>query len=164
MTISNQTASTANDITAIREVLAQLMECWNRADGAAYGALFTDDADYIDVTGTHTQGGAAIGRAHQVLFDSFLKGSILEFSSADAAVDLIAPDVALVINRGATRPAGQTTVPADRQSINTSTLVKRGGVWRIRAFQNNRVQAFPGGPVAGGAPQRTLERADRASE
>jgi uncharacterized protein (TIGR02246 family) len=143
MTIQNSTAT--DDLAAIRNVLAELAACWNRADAAAYGALFTDDADYIDVTGTRTQGGAAIGQLHQFLWDRFLKGSILDASS-DADVQLITPDVAIVIATGAARLAGQATAPADRQSINTTMLIKRDGVWRIRAFQNSRVQPFQGTP------------------
>jgi uncharacterized protein (TIGR02246 family) len=143
MTIQNSTVT--DDLAAIRNVLAELAACWNRADAAAYGALFTDDADYIDVTGTRTQGGGAIGQLHQFLWDRFLKGSILDASS-DADVQLISPNVAIVIATGAVRLAGQATAPADRQSINTTVMIKRDGVWRIRAFQNSRVQPFQGQP------------------
>src|SRR5215213_7009347 len=147
--MSIHTVTAADDIAAIRQVLADLAACWNRADGAAYGALFTDDADYIDVTGTRTCGGAAIGTAHQFLWDRFLKGSILE-ASDDADIQLIAPDVAIVIATGAARLAGQAAAQADRQSINTTVLVKRDGVWRIRAFQNSRIQPFQGAPSQAG--------------
>jgi uncharacterized protein (TIGR02246 family) len=144
MPIQNPTAT--DDLAAIRNVLADLAACWNRADAAAYGTLFTDDADYIDVTGTRTQGGTAIGQLHQFLWERFLKGSILDVSS-DADVQLITPDVAIVIATGAVRLAGQATASADRQSINTTMLIKRDGVWRIRAFQNSRVQPFQGPPA-----------------
>ena len=138
-------ANATGDLAAIRAVLADLAACWNRADGAAYGALFTDDADYIDVTGTRTRGGAAIGRVHQLLWDGFLKGSTLD-TNGEADIQLIAPDVAIVIAAGAARLAGQANAPADRQSINTTVLVKHDRVWRIRAFQNGRVQPFGGKP------------------
>jgi uncharacterized protein (TIGR02246 family) len=138
-------ATPTNDLSAIRTILADLAACWNRADGAGYGALFTDDADYIDVTGARTQGGAAIGQLHQFLWDRFLKGSILD-TNGEADIQLIAPDVAIVIATGAAKLAGQATAPADRQSINTTVLVKRDQVWRIRAFQNGRVQPFAGKP------------------
>jgi uncharacterized protein (TIGR02246 family) len=142
--------TTAADIAAIQAVFDQLTGAWNRGDGAAYGALFTPDADYIDVTGTHTRGGDAIGRAHQFLFDGPLKGSTLDGVEAVAErVQFLAPGVALVIGGGASRLAGQAAAPADRQSINTTVLVMRDGAWRVRAFQNNRVQPHPFGPPAG---------------
>jgi uncharacterized protein (TIGR02246 family) len=143
----NQTDTNVDDIAAIRNLFAEFATAWNRADGAAFGALFTDDADYIDVTGTRTCGGEAIGRLHQYLWDTFLKGSMLE-SSSDADIKFITPDVAIVVATGAARLEGQPAAPADRQSINTNILVKRSGTWRIRAFQNNRVQPFGGGPGA----------------
>jgi uncharacterized protein (TIGR02246 family) len=151
MTNLNQTDTRVDDIAAIRNLFAEFAAAWNRADGAAFGALFTDDADYIDVTGTRTSGGDAIGRVHQYLWDTFLKGSKLE-SNSDADIQFITPDVAIVIATGAARLEGQSAAPADRQSISTNILVKRSGTWLIRAFQNNRVQPFSGGP---GAPNRT---------
>src|SRR5215218_10880209 len=119
MTDLDQPNPAVDDIAAIRNLFAELVAAWNRTDGAAYGALFTDDGDYIDVTGTHTRGDAAIGKAHQFLWDRFLKGSILE-ASDDADIQLIAPDVAIVIATGAARLAGRAAAPADRQSINTT--------------------------------------------
>lgn len=141
---------------AVQAVFDRLTDAWNRGDGAAYGALFTADADYIDVTGTHTRGGAAIGRTHQFLFDGPLKGSRLgENGNIADAVQFLAPDVALVIGGGGSRLAGQAEAPPDRQSVNTTVLVKRDGAWRIRAFQNNRVQPHPFGPppAASGGPR-----------
>lgn len=142
------------DETAITAILREVVETWNRGDGSAYGALFTEDADYIDVTGTHTIGAAAIGSLHQFLFDGPLKGSQLEYSAgsqqegtggaAAPAIRFLAPDVALVIGGGASRLAGQSEAAEDRTSINMAVLIKRAGVWRIRAFQNNRVQRIPG--------------------
>lgn len=128
---------------AIRHTLSQLAEAWNRADGAAYGACFTADADYVDVTGQHTQGAEAIGRLHQWLFDGPLKGMQLDGSGA-ARVRLLTPEVAVVVSAGAgTRLGAQ--LPADRRSINTTVLLKTPEGWRIAAFQNSRM-APPRGP------------------
>lgn len=141
-------ATQAEDVSAIGGVLDHLVAAWNRGDGTAYGAVFTEDADYVDVTGTHTQGRAAIARIHQFLFDGPLKGSKLA-DVTSPAVQFLAPDVALIIGGGGSRLEGQSAVPDDRQSINTTILVKRDGAWLIRAFQNNRVLAHPFGPLGG---------------
>lgn len=77
----NPTDTRADEIAAIRALFAEFATAWNCADGAALGALFTNDADYIDVTGTRTFGGDAIGRLHQYLWGTFLKGSKLEGNS-----------------------------------------------------------------------------------
>lgn len=142
-------ATQATEIQAITALLKGLVEAWNRADGTGYGQHFTDDADYIDVTGRLTQGGAAIGQVHQFLFDGPLKGSKLEDAYSAPHVQFLAPNVALVISGGTSRLDGQTEAPADRQSINTTVLVKQGEQWKIRAFQNNRVMPMPTRPGFG---------------
>lgn len=123
---------------AIRHTLTQLAEAWNRADGAAYGACFTPDADYVDVTGQHTQGAEAIGQLHQWLFDGPLKGMRLDSSGSTVRLRLLTPEVAVVVSAGGgTGPDSQ--VPEDRRSVNTTVLHKTPHGWRIAAFQNNRM-------------------------
>ncbi|MFI8850523.1 nuclear transport factor 2 family protein [Streptomyces sp. 891-h] len=39
--------ATPDDRTAIHEAVAALGDAWDRADADAYGALFTQDADYV---------------------------------------------------------------------------------------------------------------------
>jgi uncharacterized protein (TIGR02246 family) len=129
----------AADISAIRAVFGSLAAAWNSGDGTAYGELFSANADYIDITGAHTQGRAAIARSHQFLFDGPLKGSTLE-PDAVAEVDFLTAEIAVVIGGGTSRLAGQTAAPADRASINTTILIKHDGAWKIRAFHNTRVQ------------------------
>jgi uncharacterized protein (TIGR02246 family) len=137
----------SDDEAAIAAVFDGLADSWNRGDGRAYGSFFTDDADYIDVTGTHSKGGDAIGKLHQFLFDGPLKGSRLA-PGENRAVQFLASHIALVVGGGTSLLAGQAEAPADRQSINTTILVKQDGVWRVRAFQINRVQPPAGMPPA----------------
>ncbi|MBF6611916.1 MAG: SgcJ/EcaC family oxidoreductase [Chloroflexi bacterium] len=171
MTRSDHQNTRPADEAAVRAVLGQLVAAWNRADGAAYGNLFTPDADYIDVTGTHTRGALAIGQLHQFLFNGPLKGSQLEGwdeeANLEAEIHFLDSGIALVIGGGASRLEGQLEAPEDRRSINTSVLIKRDGEWRIRAFQNNRVnpvyliQSMPGsaeGDLRGAARQRTSDQ------
>ena len=141
------TTAQAADETMIKDVFSRLVDAWNRGDGGAYGTLFTDDADYVDVTGTHTRGGAAIGHMHQFLFDGPLKGSKLA-SGGQGAVSFLTPDVALVVSGGNSQLVDQAIPPDDRRSINTMVLVKHAGEWKIRAFQNNRVMDMKFGPPA----------------
>jgi uncharacterized protein (TIGR02246 family) len=137
------------DVSAISAIFGSLANSWNSGDGMAYGEHFTVDADYIDITGAHTNGRAAIARSHQFLFDGPLKGSTLE-PAAVVEVNFLSPEIAVVVGGGTSRLAGQDAAPADRASINTTVLIKRDGVWQIRAFQNTRVQPRPSGPPAQG--------------
>lgn len=118
------------DAAAIRALLDQLTEAWNRGDGAAYGALFTEDASYITYLGTLYTGSHDIGRAHQALFDSFLKGTRL--ASEIVGIRFHGADTAVVTTRGDT----YKNKPAKLRKLQTFTVVRIGGRWRIAAFQN----------------------------
>ncbi|MCO6010520.1 SgcJ/EcaC family oxidoreductase [Actinoallomurus purpureus] len=86
------------DLAAIRTLLQQSQEAWNRGDGTAYGACFTDDATDVTYVGTIYHGGSEIGRAHQALFDSFLKDSRLLLEIV--GIRLYGTDTAVVVTRG----------------------------------------------------------------
>src|SRR5688572_29933868 len=80
--------------TAIRALFQRLLDAWGRGDGPAYGAGFTDDADYVGFDGSRTVGRAAIADSHQRLFDTWLRGTRL--TGRIEAVRFLGPDVALV--------------------------------------------------------------------
>jgi hypothetical protein len=50
----------SSDEEAVRKVVNGLPEAWNRHDMNAYGALFTPDADFVNVTGTRWKGRESI--------------------------------------------------------------------------------------------------------
>jgi uncharacterized protein (TIGR02246 family) len=92
--------------TAIRGLFRRLLDAWGRGDGSAYGALFTDDADYVAFDGSRTIGRPAIAESHQRLFDTWLRGTRL--TGRIEAVRFLGPDVALVHATGGTIFAGKT--------------------------------------------------------
>ena len=120
---------------AVRALVDDLLAAWGRGDGHAYGALFTDDADYVAFDGSRTVGREAIASSHQRLFDTWLKGTRLV--GQVEGVRFLAPDVALVLATGATLMPGKNR-PV-RPSIQTLVAVKRDGDWRFAAFHNTRV-------------------------
>jgi uncharacterized protein (TIGR02246 family) len=130
-------ASDADDEQAVRDLFHQLLDAWGRGDGAAYGALFTEDAEYIAFDGSNRRGNEAIGTEHQQLFDTWLKGTRL-VGQIDT-LRFLAPDVALLHTTGGTIFPGQRDNRGRRPSIQTLVAVKRDGVWRFTAFQNTRV-------------------------
>ncbi|MGW2217488.1 SgcJ/EcaC family oxidoreductase [Nonomuraea sp. NPDC001684] len=128
---------TAADAAAITSVLDRLADAWNRADGGAYGDLFTEDATYITYVGTLYTGAREIGDAHQALFDSFVKGTRL--ASETVGIRLAGPGTALVITRGDTYKGK----PGKLHKIQTYTMVRQAdGDWKIAAFQNTKHQAL----------------------
>ncbi|MFI6391340.1 SgcJ/EcaC family oxidoreductase [Nonomuraea sp. NPDC050547] len=119
--------------TEIQAVIQRSQDAWNRGDGAAYGACFTADATDVTFVGTVYHGGTEIGRAHQVLFDSFLKGTRLNVEIVETRT--YGDDVAVVVTRG---EVGRGR-PKKLGKLATYTLVREGdGEWRIAAVQKTR--------------------------
>lgn len=99
---SNTSQSTSNlaDEAAIQTLFAHLMDCWNRGDGNAYGALFEENADYVAFNGSHTKGREAIAAQHQQLFETFLKGTRLRGQVKN--LRFLSPNIALLHAIGGT--------------------------------------------------------------
>ena len=124
----------------VRAVLGRLTEAWNSADAAAYGRLFTEDADYVTFFGLNFPGREAIESSHRALFEGPLKGSKLTGQlGASAKVRFVRPDVAVVVVGGGSSVSGADTTDAGRESTVSFVLVQEDGEWLITAFQNTRV-------------------------
>lgn len=121
------------DHSAIRTLLEQSCAAWNRGDGTAYGEQFTADATDVTFAGTVYHGDQDIGRAHQALFDSFLKGTRLTVEIID--IRFYGPDTAVVITRGDAHKGR----PKKLGKLATYTVVRGAdGRWRIAAVQKTQ--------------------------
>ncbi|MEV5652758.1 SgcJ/EcaC family oxidoreductase [Nocardia sp. NPDC052254] len=119
--------------TEIRALIQRSQDAWARGDGAAYGACFTDDATDVTYTGTVYHGGAEIGRGHQALFDSFLKGTGLTIEIIE--IRHYGSDTAVVVTRGESAKGK----PARLGKLATYTVIRDGaGQWRIAAVQKTQ--------------------------
>ena len=123
------TTISSTDITA---ALRKSQDAWNRGDGVGYGACFTVDATDVTFVGTTYHGADEIGRAHQALFDSFLKGTRLFVEIDD--IRMLTPDTAVVVTRG--EVAKKT--PRKLGKVATYTLVRQDGQWLIAAVQKTK--------------------------
>lgn len=135
--MTNRAQKDSNAQTKIRTLFDRLTEYWNQGNGSSYGSLFTEDADYIAVEGSHYKGEKAIGEAHQGLFDGPFKGSRLVGRVKD--LRFLTSDVALAHRAGALKMPGEVEDSGDEQSIQTFVVVKQGGEWRFAAFQNTEI-------------------------
>ncbi|MET9731225.1 hypothetical protein ABZZ79_11350 [Streptomyces sp. NPDC006458] len=99
-------------------------DAWNRGDGTAYGRHFTD----VTHAGTVYRGGAEIGRAHQDLFDSFLKGTTLTLEIVD--LRLLGPGTAVAVTRG-----GRRARRLDKRASYTVVRGREDGRRRIAAVR-----------------------------
>jgi uncharacterized protein (TIGR02246 family) len=124
-----------SDDAAVRRLFDDLISAWGRGEGTAYGALFSEDADYIAFDGSRTIGRQAIAKAHQKLFDSWLKGTRLV--GRIERLSFPHPEIALVVATGATLMPGKDR--PQRPSIQTLVARKQDDTWRFIAFQNTRI-------------------------
>jgi uncharacterized protein (TIGR02246 family) len=118
----------ADDETAIRSLLARLYDAWAQGDGQAYGRCFAEASDYVTFNGMHLRGRSENETLHSALFRGVLKGTKL--SAHILSIELLSSSIALIHTEGSGR----------KKSYQTYVLVKSGGQWLIRSFQNTRVQ------------------------
>ncbi|MEV7565435.1 SgcJ/EcaC family oxidoreductase [Streptomyces tanashiensis] len=120
------------DAAAVHALLHRSAVAWAAGDGAAYGACFTQDATDVTYLGTVYRGGDEIGRAHQALFDSFLKSTRLSVDIIDLRFH--GPQTAVAVTRGAVHK--RDAEPGRHDKVATYTLVREeDGRWRIAAVQ-----------------------------
>jgi len=132
----NYTNYENDDEGAVRNVLAEYTVSWNRHDTAAFGRLFTEECDYVNIAGVHWKGVQEIVQRHAELFQNRLKTAVRTLTGAE--VRFSTPDVAVVHATwdvtGWNRPKGEA-VPVLKE-ITTMTMVKTDGKWLITAFQD----------------------------
>jgi len=133
---------------SIEELVSRYEAAWNAHDMAAWEGIFTPDSDFVNRGGgwwrprtVNVERHVAI---HEILTE---RGVVMDLQARKAAVDFLAPGVALVHVRtvwpGAGTPADGNGPP---EAIMTWVVVERAGQWRIRALQNTLVDLSPSSP------------------
>jgi uncharacterized protein (TIGR02246 family) len=118
------------------EIVKQLEDAWNAADGAAFGRPFTEDADFVNVRGEHYRTRNAIAKGHEGIFNSIYKGSVVRYELS--AVRHIAPGVAVAhVKSRLNAPSGP--LAGEHHALFTMVLVQDSAAWRIAAFHNTLV-------------------------
>jgi uncharacterized protein (TIGR02246 family) len=125
-----------DDESAVRNVLAEYEVSWNGHDTAAFGDLFTEDCDYVNIDGVHWKGVQEIIQRHAELFQKRLKTAVRKLTGVE--VRFSTPDVALVDATwdvtGWNRPTGEAA--RILKEITTMAVVKTNGRWLITSLQN----------------------------
>lgn len=125
-----------DDQPAIRALIVEQADAWNRHDARAYAALFSADADVVNVQGWWWRGRAELERKLTRAFTVVFRESRLTIT--EVSIDLIGPGLAIAHARwtmeGGRAPPGASSAP--RSGIQLLVLREETGQWRIRAFQN----------------------------
>jgi uncharacterized protein (TIGR02246 family) len=125
-----------NAFDVAQRLFEQLQAAWNDADGAAFGAPFTNDADFVDIRGAHHATRAAIAAGHEAIFESIYKASRVEYVATDARV--LTPGC-IVMHATGTLDTPSGPVAGTHEATMTAVAVERAGSWEIAAFQNTIV-------------------------
>ena len=137
----------AADEAALRKLVADQTEAWNRLDAAAWCKDFAEDATFINILGTVLVGRPEIQQRHAAIFDTLFKGSRTEVTVTrvlfvDNAVAVVDMDHAVTGYAGLP-PGVQVTEPGVLKTRMRFVLKKTGKAWRIVAGQNTDVKPAP---------------------
>jgi uncharacterized protein (TIGR02246 family) len=145
----------SSDEEAVRSVVNEFPDTWNRHDMDAIGALFAEDADFVNVTGTYWKGRESILLNHAfthgaVPIDSagvtvpkgihgIFKTSTLHFKQID--VRFLWKDVAVAHIQ--TELLGDARTKNPRRTLVVMILIREGGSWLIAVAQNTEISRPP---------------------
>lgn len=108
---------------------------WNAHDMAALGALFHDDATFVNRFGHYVRGVEEIVALHAPIHQTIYSDSTLENELIDAVP--IAEGAVVIhfwsrLAAGAAHPVG----PHEVDTLILAVLTRRDAVWRIQALEN----------------------------
>lgn len=131
--LSGRMQTMADALEEAERVAAALESAWNDADGAAWGAKFTVDADFIGFKGRRATTRAVIAEGHQGLFDAECADRTMRFEVVQArkiARDVILAHMLQHLSRGIGHEEDMES------AIGTVLLVRAEGSYRIAAYHN----------------------------
>jgi uncharacterized protein (TIGR02246 family) len=131
-----QAQTRTEDEQAIQKVLADFVAAWNQHDMKLWSELFTDEADYVVVTGKHLKGRGEIFKYHDELHKGPFKDHQMKASWQD--VRFLRDDVAL--GHVKFEPGNDKM---KRTALATVVLIKQNGRWLIIAFHNTLLYGPP---------------------
>ncbi len=137
-----QSPGSRDDEEAIRKVIVEMTDAFNRHDARAATRMYTPDADLVTVRGERFKGTVEYEKGLAAILATRAKEATLR--TLDVTIRFIRPDVAVahVTNElsGLIGPDGQK-LPAHRE-LSIRVLVKDASPWRVAAFHNTMLRPF----------------------
>jgi uncharacterized protein (TIGR02246 family) len=132
------------DRAAIGQTMKAFVDAWNKHDAHAFAMMFTEDADFTNVAGTHAHGRANVEAFHAPMFAGIFNES--RQTSTIRSVRFLKPDLAAVDvdweMTGAKSPDG-TPRPYRRGLLNFVMARQSDGAWLIQIMHNTDLTDFP---------------------
>ena len=121
--------------TTAQTLMQRLEDAWNAADGAAFGAPFAPDADFVTIRG-ELHSGEAIAAGHQQIFDTIYAGSTVKYAVLEAR-ELDDRIILAHVRGNLSVPSGPAA--GEAEAVASIVLVRDGSDHQIAAFHNTLV-------------------------
>jgi len=123
------------ELTGLREAAADFVSAYNNQDATAIAALFAEDGEMTDLSGTNrTSGRSGI----QMRYEEIFSENPLQIAIEVDSVRIVAPHLAIEDGTYHLTPAGDETAPP-RSTAYTAVLVKDAeGAWFIASTRDLR--------------------------
>jgi uncharacterized protein (TIGR02246 family) len=121
---------------AIQEVVGGMARAWNAGSGAGFAGYCEDDADFVNIYGTHARGRQAIAEGHDHIFRTVYAGSTGHYSVTQ--IRFLSDDIALVHLR-ARLLIPQGPMAGEKNAVPSMVMRRTGEDWRIASFHNTLI-------------------------
>jgi uncharacterized protein (TIGR02246 family) len=130
------------DEQAIRNIILQMTNGFNKHDADAATEMYTSDADFVNVRGDKYTGAAEIRQKLAAIFSTRAKNAILK--TQNVTIRFIDRELAFahVTNElsGLIDTAG-VNLPSHRE-LSIRVFIKESDNWRVAAFHNTMIKPF----------------------
>ena len=135
-TTNTPPALSADDESAVRGIVNEFANTWNRHDMKAMHELDTEDVEWVNVVGHYWRGKETVYKGHTAIHKGMEAKTSMSVESA--TIRSIAPTVAIAVATMHFVPAPDPRDPGSTatKTRGSFTMVKRDGIWKIAHFQN----------------------------
>jgi uncharacterized protein (TIGR02246 family) len=142
-------AQAAPDVTAIRNIIQNEADTWNKGDAAGYSRDFSATGTFTNIRGEYFTGHAAFLKQHEVIFQGIFNHTTaqldiesLQFVTRDVAVVEALTTVAGIVEP---RPGMTLDAKGRLRTRLLQVVARQNGEWKVVAYHN--VDVKPGVPV-----------------
>jgi len=133
-----QKIDTATENNAIRKLVKNYEDAWNRHDSKALAANYSSDATWVNWFGAYYVGRQDIEDHYRTTHNTYFKQSHY-YTRAVEDIQYLKPDVAVAHVR--TGLTDDTRYPGETFEFRRMiVLTKKGGIWLIQAGQNAKLE------------------------
>lgn len=142
-------AQAAPDVTAIRNIIQNEADTWNKGDAAGYSRDFSATGTFTNIRGEYFTGHAAFLKQHEVIFPGIFNHTTaqldiesLQFVTRDVAVVEALTTVAGIVEP---RPGMILDAKGRLRTRLLQVVARQNGEWKVVAYHT--VDVKPGVPV-----------------